>query len=292
MKKSVSLILCLLLVLSLSVPAFADTVQSRTVIGADLNEAQIAAMYSQFGIRRGQVVELKVTNEEERKYLDGVVDRSLIGTRAISCVFVELLPQGRGITVTTKNINWCTAKMYANALATAGITDARIVVAAPFAVSGTAALTGIYKAYEHVTGTRVAETTKLASMKELAITGSLAQSIGDADSLSIVGELKQMLDQTRNMSDAELRATILEIAGKYQVSLTDAQIGQLVSLCRTLESLDPDQIRQRVAQAQEALQKLSETKTKIAGFLENFKSFLDSINSFFDSVREMMARFS
>ncbi len=42
--------------------------------------------------------------------------------------------------------------MYISALATAGITDARIIVASPFEVSGTAALTGVYKAYEDMTG--------------------------------------------------------------------------------------------------------------------------------------------
>lgn len=42
--------------------------------------------------------------------------------------------------------------MYKNALATAGITDAKVLISAPFPVSGTGALTGIYKAYEDMTG--------------------------------------------------------------------------------------------------------------------------------------------
>lgn len=56
------------------------------------------------------------------------------------------------MTVNTSHITYCTSQMYISALATAGITDAKITVTAPFDVSGTAALTGVYKAYEDITG--------------------------------------------------------------------------------------------------------------------------------------------
>ena len=59
-----------------------------------------------------------------------------------TCVICgRYLPEGSGMSVTTSNITWCTGEMYISALATAGITDARIVVAAPFEVSGTAKFT-------------------------------------------------------------------------------------------------------------------------------------------------------
>ena len=152
MKRICSVFLVLLFLLSLPLAAHAETAQSRTVIGANLEPQQIEDVYNMFGVRRGDVIELTMTNAEERKYLEGYVDESLIGTRSISCVYVELLPEGSGMSVTTSNITWCTGEMYMSALATAGITDARIIVAAPFEVSGTAALTGIYKAYEDMTG--------------------------------------------------------------------------------------------------------------------------------------------
>ncbi len=75
-----------------------------------------------------------------------------MGTRAISSVYVEKLPEGEGITVESKNITWVTNDMYRNAIVTAGIKDAKIIVAAPFEVSGTAALTGVMKAFEDLTG--------------------------------------------------------------------------------------------------------------------------------------------
>ena len=290
MKKRISLFLALLLMLSIPFSAYAAN-QSRAVIGANLDEQQIEDVYNMFGVRRGDVIELTITNAEERRYLEGYVDESLIGTRSISCVYVELLPEGSGMSVTTSNITWCTGEMYISALATAGITDARIVVAAPFEVSGTAALSGMYKAYEDMTGMKLDDLAKAVSTQELTITGDLAKEIGSMDSTSIVNELKLMLNETQKMSDGELRSTILEIAGRYNVSLTDTQINQLISLCRSLEGLDPNQLKQRVEEMQSTLQKVSEAKTRVVGFAQTVKKVVDSVAGFFSRISDLLDKF-
>ena len=162
---------------SVGTAGFAERVDSRVVLGADLNEEQINSVYNMFSISRGNSTELTITNAEEREYLEDYVDSALIGTRSVSCVYEELLSEGEGMSVTTSNINWCTPEMYVSALATAGITDARIEVAAPVEVSGTAALTGVYKAYEDMTGQKLDDIAKLVSTQELTITGELAEKI-------------------------------------------------------------------------------------------------------------------
>ena len=286
MKKIFSLLLALLLVAGMAVPAYADVNQSRAVIGADLSDEQVEAVYGMFGIRRGDAIELKMTNAEERTYLEGYVDNSLIGTRSISCVYVELLPEGSGMSVTTSNINWCTGEMYISALATAGITDANIVVAAPFEVSGTAALSGVYKAYEDMTGKKLDDLAKLVSTQELTVTGELAAQIGAMDSTAIVNELKLMLDVTQTMSDDEIRAEIREIASRYNVNLTNTQVEQLLSLCRSLEGLDADSLKARVQEVQNTLQKVSDAKTKVVGFVQGVKKVVDSISGFFDKIKD------
>lgn len=291
MKKIFSLLLALLLVAGMAVPAYADVNQSRTVIGADLSDEQVEAVYGMFGIRRGDAIELKMTNAEERTYLEGYVDNSLIGTRSISCVYVELLPEGSGMSVTTSNINWCTGEMYISALATAGITDASIIVAAPFEVSGTAALSGVYKAYEDMTGKKLDDLAKLVSTQELTVTGELAAQIGAMDSTAIVNELKLMLDVTQTMSDDEIRAEIREIASRYNVNLTNTQVEQLLSLCRSLEGLDADSLKARVEEVQGTLQKVSDAKTKVVGFVQGVKKVVDSVSGFFDKIKDIMARF-
>ena len=292
MKRICSVFLVLMLLLSLPLAAHAETTQSRAVIGATLEPQQIGDVYNMFGVRRGDVIELTMTNAEERKYLEGYVDESLIGTRSISCVYVELLPAGSGMSVTTSNITWCTGEMYISALATAGITDARIIVAAPFEVSGTAALSGVYKAYEDMTGMKLDDLAKAVSTQELTITGDLAKEIGSMDSMSIVNELKLMLNETQKMSDQEIRQAIIEIAARYNVSLTDTQINQLISLCRSLEGLDPDQLKQRVEEVQGTLQKVSDAKTKVVGFAQTVKKVVDSVTGFFNRISDLLDRFT
>ena len=281
----------MIFVFSMSLTAYADEIQSRAVIGADLNDEQIGSVYGMFGTEQGETIELYVTNAEERQYLEGYVDDAVIGTRSISCVYIELLPEGSGMDVTTSNITWCTGEMYISALATAGITDARIIVASPFEVSGTAALAGVYKAYEDMTGKKLDELVKLVSTQELTITGELADEIGSMDSTSIVNELKLMLDQTKNMSDEEIRAVILEISERYGVKLTETQIKQLISLCRSLEGLDAESLKTRVEEVQGTLQKVSDAKTKVVGFVEKVKVVIGSVSGFFEKIQDIINRF-
>ena len=289
MKKIISLLLAVLMISSLGVSAFADEVnQSRAVIGANLDEAQVASVYNVFGKNKGDAIELVLTNQEERQYLQGFVDESIIGTRSISCVYVELLPAGQGMDVTTNNITWCTPEMYISALATAGITDAKIIVASPFEVSGTAALAGVYKAYEDMTGKKLDDIAKLVSTQELTITGELAAEIGSMDSTYIVNELKLMLDQTAKMSDEQIIEQIKLISQRYNVSLTDSQIDQLLTLCRSLEKLNAADLKAQVEQVQETLRKVSDAKTKVVGFVEKTKNVILTVKSFVDKIKDII----
>lgn len=284
MKKAISLLLVLCLLASMSAALAIDEGEKRAVIGADLSDAQVADVYSAFGAERGSVKELTVTNADERKYLTGYVDDSLIGTRSISCVYIETLSSGSGLDVQTSNVNWCTAEMYVSALATAGISDAKVIVAAPFEVSGTAALTGVYMAYEDITGQQLDETAKLVSTQELTVTAELADQIGSYDSVEIVNQLKLILDETRTMTDEELTAKIREIAAEYNVSLTDAQMKQLVDLCRQMEKLNPDQLKEKVESIQKTIQQMAEAKTKVTGFLATVGNIVSAIGEFFQRI--------
>lgn len=284
MKKIVCVVLALCLTASLCT-AFADSEhESRAVIGANLTDEQISAIYGVFGVKRGDVKEMTITNADEREYLEGYVDESLIGTKSISCVYIELFNDGDGLDVTTNNITWCKPEMYVNALATAGITDAKVIVAAPFNVSGTAALTGVYKAYEDITGQKLDENAKLVGTQELAVTSDLANEIGSYDSTSIVNDLKGMLNETKDMSDSQLRDEIGKIAKEYKTTLTDKQTDQLVSLCRSMEKMDTGELMQRVDDVKNTVKKMSEAKTKAVGFIEKVKNVITSIGDFFRDI--------
>ena len=211
-KRIVSIITAALCLLTMS-GAFAYKVgEARVAIGANLDSEQIAAVYSDFGIERGVIPEITVTNENERQYLEGLVDDKKIGHKAISCVYITILDDGSGLNVSTKNINWCTEQMYKNALTTAGITDADVKVTAPFEVSGTAALTGIYKAYEDITGNSLSSLAKMVGAEELIVTGQLAEYIGSDEATALINELKGILDITETMSDADVKKEIKKLA--------------------------------------------------------------------------------
>lgn len=291
MKKLISIILAVLMLGS--VACFADSESdSRVVIGADLGETDINTVYKYFDIDRGEVKELTVTNADERQYLEGVVDESLIGSRAISCVYIEDLEEGEGLQVSVDNISWCTPDMYMNAMVTAGITDADVKIAAPFEVSGTAALTGIYKAYEDITGKSLNEVAKEVGTQELTVTAELADQIGSADSTAIVNELKLILDETSKMSDEELRQQILSIADEYGVKLTDDQISKLIGLCRSLEKLDISQLKQKVEQAQKYLMDVVNAKQGIKQFVsdlgDSVSRVVDAVINFFQNLFDQL----
>lgn len=272
----------LLLTTVIAFPALAyEEGDSRVTIGADLTAEEKADIYRDFGITEGEVTEITVTNADERAYLEGIAPEGKIGRVALSCIYITIGSEGSGLTITTNDINWCTSEMYTNALTTAGITDARVMVSAPFPVSGTAALAGIYKAYESITGETLSELAKEVGVEELVTTGDLAEYIGSSEASQIVNELKGILDETQTMTDDEVRSEIKRIAGEYNVSITDAQVEQLLKLCRSLEKLDVDELRQKlvgIAQTVDTANKATETINKIG---EGIKSIVAKVGDFF-----------
>ena len=290
MKKIITLLIIVAMLSSLAVTASADSITTCVVVGANLTDSQIQDMYTTFGVTRGNVLELTVTNSEERQYLEGLVDESIIGHNSISCVCLKILPENSGISVKTENITWCTSEMYISALTTAGITDAEIIVAAPFEVSGTAALTGIYKAYEALTGDVISEQVKQVSTEELTIGGEIAELIGSEEAAAIINELKLILDETASMSDSELHDTIVSIAAQYGVSLTESEISKLISLCRSLEGLDVSSISESVEKIYGTIQKINETKETVTGIAQKVQSFFTKVSAFIDKVKSIFSK--
>lgn len=286
MKKIVSAVLALAIGLTLFTPvALADEDgQERVTMGADLTDRQREAVYKDFGIEEGSVTELTVTNDEERSYLEGLVPDGKIGSVAISCIYIKTLPAGSGMTVEIHNINYCTEDMYINALTTAGIADAQVIVSAPFPVSGTGALTGAYKAYEDITGNSLSSLAKSAGAEELVVTGELAEYIGSDDATQMITELKGMLDKTQGMTDDQVRSEIKNLATMYNVSLTNAQLEQVLSLVRKLEGLDADQLQKQlvgIAKAAQTADKVGEVTSKV---FDDVKGFFSAVGNFFTGV--------
>ena len=255
--------------------------EERVTLGENLNEEQITGIYNDFDLTRGDVKEITVTNDEEREYLAGLVPDKKIGKVALSSIYIMTLEEGQGLSVTTNNINWCTESMYINALITAGVSDASVKVSAPFPVSGTAALTGVYKAYEDITGESLDQDAKQAGAEELIVTGELAATIGSDEATELINELKKVLDQTKDMTDEELRDLILQIAKQQNVTLTEENIAQIISLVRTLEKLDISDWAEKLGQLQKTTQEISSFFSGVGNF---FSDLFSSIGNFFSSL--------
>ena len=258
--------------------------EQRVTMGADLTEDQRAKVYQDFGIEEGSVKELQVTNAEERAYLEGVAEENVIGNVALSCIYLTTLEEGSGLNITVKNIKWCTNEMYKNALITAGITDASVMISAPHEVTGTAALTGIYKAYEDITGVTLREDAKEAATGELVITGYLAEALGSENATELVNELKGILDQTQNMTDDEVRSEIRRIASDLGIDVTDDQIEQLLKLCRSLEGLDVAELQAKLDSMNGAMDTLAKVKEGFVKFGEGVQNFFQNIGKFFSDL--------
>ena len=292
-KKLCATILLIAFILAfLATPASAvDSGEERVTIGADLTEEEINQIYDDFDLVRGEVKEIIVTNAEEREYLSGLVPDKKIGSVALSCIYITTLEEGSGISVTTNNINWCTDDIYINVLVTAGVENARVMVSAPFPVSGTAALTGVYKAYEDITGIELDHSAKEAAAEELVITGELADTIGSDDATLLINELKKILDQTKDMSDEELRAEILNIAAANNIELSEENIIQIISLCRTLENLDVAEWGDRLSQIAKAMDTFQKAGNGVSTFFESIGEFFANVGDFFTNIFSEIGKF-
>ncbi len=254
-------------------------------LGANLTAEQQAVVLQLLGINPSELAEydvIYVTNEEEHQYLGNYVDASKIGTRSLSSVLVVKREKGHGINITTKNISYCTIGMYKNALITAGITDADIIVAGPTPISGTAALVGAMKAYSDMTGEAVTEQSMDTAMNELVLTGELADVVGDTEKAEeLVAYLKQEVLSKDLDDESEIRLAIDEACEEFDVYLSDEEVTQLVGLMQKIGSLDLD-IDSIKDQAQELYDKLSNIDA--GGFLDKIIGFFKSIGDFFKGL--------
>ena len=277
MKKLFITLLILFLLCSVTA-AYADN-SATVVVGADLSADDINTVYSTFGITRGSVPELYVTTSEEHALLDGFVSADVIGSRSVSCVFVRILPPGSGVSVRTSNITWCSPEIYRNVLVTAGITDADVIITSPFPVSGTAALAGIYKAYEITSGVTISQELRDITTQELTISGELAQQIGSMDTAEIVNALKLILNETVNMTDEELSAQIDAIAAQYNVSLNDSQKSKLIALCRSMEALDSENLAAKVESLKQTISTIGQTTQQLSQYAETAGEFIGKLQA-------------
>lgn len=215
-------------------------------LGADLTDEQRATVLGLMGIDSANLANYDVvyiTNEEEHQYLGSYIEASQIGSKSWSSVVIVEREAGSGLNIATHNITYCTVGMYKNALTTAGITDADIIIAGPKGISGTAALVGIFKAYEEMTGDEIDDTVIDAALNELVITGQLEATIEgltDEEVEEFIAYIKSIIAERDLNDEASINEVIDEACDKYGVTLSDADRQQIVDLLLKITSLGID----------------------------------------------------
>ena len=253
MKKLITLLFSAVLLLSMPVMA-AEVDQSRIVnidaskpiiaLGADLSAEQRATVLSLMDVTEADLANYQVvtiTNDMEHQYLDAYMDASVIGSKSLSSVKITPAESGHGVLVTTKNINYCTTGMYRNALLTAGVSDADILVVGPTEISGTAALIGAIKGYEIMSGESVSDTTLDTAMNELITTGEIAMQDADSQDIEeLIAFVKAKVAAGGLDSDDQIRSAIEEGEDKFGVTLTEDEINQIIAIMQKINQLGLD----------------------------------------------------
>ncbi len=215
-------------------------------LGADLSDDQKNTVLSLMGIDPANLANYNVTyvtNAQEHQYLDSYVDSSKIGSKSWSSVVIVKRKKGNGLNISTNNITYCTVGMYKNALTTAGITDADIIVAGPKPISGTAALVGIFEAYEAMTGEAVQDNVVDAALNELVVTGELEASIQgltDQEVEKFIAYIKSLIAEKGLTDEKSINEAIDEACDKYGVTLSDDERQKIVDLLLKITSLGID----------------------------------------------------
>ncbi|NFA97242.1 DUF1002 domain-containing protein [Clostridium botulinum] len=286
-KTVISKLLVLVFTFSLIISAssankvYADAFKVVT-LGADLTNEQKEEMLKYFGVTRKEANVMEVNKEEEDKYLAGVATRKQIGTKSISCAYVEPTDKG-GLNISTHNIYWVTENMIRNALITAGVENANVKVGAPFNVSGTAALTGILKGFESSKGgKKIDEEKKKVANEEMVVTGNLGEKIGQDEAANLINEVKKEVVKEKPKTEKEIKNIVKDATNNYGYKLSDEDMQKITALMDKINGLDLNfkQIKDQLNQVSNKLKDVV-TSEEAKGF---FSKLWEGIKDFFDNI--------
>lgn len=261
---------------------FADS-STVVTLGKNLSKDQRKQILDIFNVDENKTTILEVNNEEERQYLEGIATEEQLGKITMSSAYVELLEEGSGIDVETYNITWVTKKMYQSALVTAGVSDAKVIAAAPFPVSGTGALTGILKAFELATGKTISEDQKKVANEEVVQSGELGEEIGQEKASELIRIVKEEVIRKGIKDPEEIKKVVIDIAAKLDINLNVDRIDKLSGLMQNISKLDlnTEQIKNQLKDLGQKLDDTIKNNEQVQSLLQKI---LTAIKEFFISL--------
>ena len=220
-------------------------------LGADLSPEQVNTVLRYFGVQNKSIETIYVTNTDERNHLGSYIPIEQIGSRTISCAFVNPTTSG-GIQVKTANMNYVTSRMIASTLSTAGVVNCEVLAAAPFEVSGTGALTGVMMAYENAVGNTLDPVKKDVATQELITTEAIAQQVGQETATQIVNDIKIQIVANEVKEPQEVNNIVNQTVNRISnVTINEEDYSRL------------EELAQRIAEQEYEFEDMKETLERI-----------------------------
>ena len=256
--------------------------------GADLKDDEKDKVMDLMGIDEDDLSDYtvgEITNDDEHEYLGDYLDDSVIGSRALSSVVVIVGQEGDGIDVETKNISYCTPGMYTNALITAGIKDAEVIVAGPFEITGTAALVGAMRAYSALTGETISSASMDTAINELVVTSQMAQegNINAEDVEQLMAFVKAKVVEENLDNEEAIGKAIDQGASELGISVSDDEKATIISLMKKINALDLD-VDSMKEQAKDLFNKLEDMGIDKEQAKNFFQKIVDALTEFFEKL--------
>ena len=275
----------------------AATYSTYVALGADLTAEQKKEVLKTLRVSESDLTQdtlVTVTNSEEHEYLDRYLPAGVIGSQSLSCCRVSPADNGSGIRVETHNITYLTPAMYQNALATAGMKDADVSVAAPSPISGTAALVGAMKAYAKMSGQVIEPEVLETATAELVTSGEIAEELGDSEKTAeLIAAVKQVIAENDIEDEDDIRDVIINITNQLNITLADADLEKLVELMRQFAALDVNakdlakqagEIYEKAAQSGLDLSAYGISTAEVNGFFATLPGLLQAIISWLRGI--------
>lgn len=258
---------------------------NAVALGNALTKEQQDYTLKELGIKR-ETPQYTTTGQDLMSFIP---DGSFTKEWAVySSVRMETQKKGSGISVaiaTPENITKITAAQYKNAALTAGISDAKLIVASAVPIDGSGALAGVYKIVEESGGIINRDRVEV-SQDEMGILSTITEEnkekAGYSDKALNVAqeqakkELAAKTAQGKNITQNEIQETVenaLDSQGIKDVMTSD-QVKELTSL---MSDMKEKNIFKDFAEELDLSKAKEQIQEKSKGLWENIKGFFSGL---------------
>ncbi|WP_102336408.1 DUF1002 domain-containing protein [Salimicrobium jeotgali] len=231
-----------------------------------------------------QLDEFTVTGQDIAEYIGGNPNSNMYSS-------VKIIHQDSGglnvDIVSPDNITEVTREMYENALLTAGVENAEVLVASSVAVSGHSALTGIYKAYDAKGASLDKDRMQVAS-EELDVATSIGEKegISQDEISSLLTEIKKAIAEQNPATREEVKQIVETQLDSLQIELSPEDRKRLTDLFDQMRNLNInfDEMQSQLDDLASGFQDLindegfwNNVKTAVQDFFRSLRNFIDSV---------------